>query len=285
MFGPTVSEFRAQLRWLKQRTRILSEDELLDFVTTERRLPCATSVVTFDDGYRDNYDLALPILHENRVPAIFFIPTESIAERRLGWWDVIAYFLKRTSRRTVKSFDEDVVVEGRRTQAISYFQEMMKRRPAAETSSLLYRLSEACGVGFPSREEQDSQLMTWDQIRDAASAGMTVGSHTHTHRVCTTLGEKETEQELRVSRRLLQDALGRDVVSIAYPCGVRSNFSRDDQRLAARSGYRLAFSFNTGVSGPLLQDPFDIPRVSPGMTVSRLAAIATFPRTFGWRSA
>jgi peptidoglycan/xylan/chitin deacetylase (PgdA/CDA1 family) len=282
VFGPTAATFRAQLQWLLKRARLLSADELMEHVETGAPLkePCA--VVTFDDGYRDNYTIALPILEELGVPAIFFIPTLMIERRRLGWWDLIAYFLKRAPRTSI-DFDGRLLPAGYRCdEAIDYLHGLMKTEPAGRTADLLERLSTACGVPFPSHAEQDAELMTWDQIRDAGARGMTIGSHTHSHRVLRTLDRAGIDDELGISKGVLEREIGWPVRTLAYPVGGYAHFDDRARESARRAGYRLAFSFNTGVQRLRDLEPFDVRRLSPGRELGRFAAIATFPRLFAW---
>ena len=86
-----VMQFTEHMLWLKRKTTNLTEHELIDLVAGRVRPRGPYSVITFDDGYVDNYILAYPILKRLDIPAIFFIPTQCIEERRLGWWDIISY--------------------------------------------------------------------------------------------------------------------------------------------------------------------------------------------------
>src|ERR1041385_2743514 len=72
VFGPDQSNFERQVKWLKRNLTVLSEPELLEVIQNSRvKEPCA--VITFDDGYRDNYELAYPVLRAHGAPAIFFV--------------------------------------------------------------------------------------------------------------------------------------------------------------------------------------------------------------------
>jgi peptidoglycan/xylan/chitin deacetylase (PgdA/CDA1 family) len=75
LFGPDIKRFRQEMEWIKKETKILSEDDLIDIIYHNKKFNQMCSMVTFDDGYRDNYDLAFPILKELKIPAMFFIPT------------------------------------------------------------------------------------------------------------------------------------------------------------------------------------------------------------------
>jgi len=85
VFGPTQPEFERQARWLKQNCDVLSESELLELVHGRKSFQGRYAALTFDDGYRDNYDLAYPVLRAIAVPAVFFICPGLIESREVGW--------------------------------------------------------------------------------------------------------------------------------------------------------------------------------------------------------
>lgn len=279
--GPTASVFAKQVAWLRRQTRVLSEDDLLQIIALGRAPDGLNTMITFDDGYRDNYTLALPILRQMGVPAMFFIPTQPIETRTLGWWDVIAYVIKRTTRPSVALEGVQVDLAGRpREEAIRTLQRLMKTRPAQTTASLAGRLAEACGVPLPSPQAQDREIMTWDHIRELAAQGFGIGSHTHTHRVLATLGAQEQEEELRRSKAVIERQIGREVRSLAYPVGGYAHFTLETQALAARCGYALGFSFNTFVNQPGPVNRFDIKRIEGPRSAELLAAASVLPEVF-----
>ena len=281
VFGPTVSTFAQQVAWLRRQTRVLSEDELLHIVQSGRVPDGLSTMITFDDGYRDNFTLAFPVLQRLGVPALFFIPTESIEARRLGWWDIIAYLIKQTRESHFemdgRRFD---LLRRPRSKIIRDMQRLMKLRPAQMTGSLVDRLATACKVSLPDVHLQDREIMTWEHIRVLAQRGYGIGSHTHTHRVLATLSAEEQEDELRRSRSILDRQVGRRVHSIAYPVGGYQHFTRETQALAAQCGYRLGFSFNTFVNHWGSMNCFDVRRIEEPRGVNLLAAAAILPGLF-----
>lgn len=281
VFGPTVSTFERQVDWLRRRTRLLSEEELAQAAASGRAPEGLSAMITFDDGYRDNFTLAVPVLQRLGVPALFFIPTQAIEERRLGWWDLIAYLLKRADRPTV-SLDELQFDLRRRPRAVAIreAQRFMKTQPATATASWLDRLAEACEVPMPDAALQDGELMTWDQVRRLAQFGFGVGSHTHTHRVLATLEAEEQEEELRHSKAVLERQLGRRIRCLAYPVGGYAHFTRHTQDLAARCGYELGFSFNTSINRWEAFEPFDVKRIEGPHDLSLMAAATALPEVF-----
>ena len=99
VISATPESFRAQVEWLHNRFRLLTLHELVAQVQSGIPWRGPMVLLTFDDGYRDNFDVAGPILRELNIPATFFIPTAFLESPRLPWWDHVAYVIKQTQMR------------------------------------------------------------------------------------------------------------------------------------------------------------------------------------------
>jgi len=283
VFGPTQSAFERQVKWLRKHFEVLSESEVLDVVRGGGSFRNRFAAITFDDGYRDNYDLALPVLTAHRTPAIFFVCPALIEERQLGWWDIIAYLVKASPRTVIDLHGETIPLGGQKLAAIGTLHTWMKLRPSGETGGLMEELSEVCSVPLPALALRDGQLMTWDQIRDAANRGVAIGSHTHTHRVLAGLTEEDQRWELLQSKAALEVRLERPVRTLAYPVGGYRNFTAVTMRLARDCGYDGAFSFHTGINLPGDGNPYNLRRIAPGDTLDAMFACgAALPQVFSW---
>jgi peptidoglycan/xylan/chitin deacetylase (PgdA/CDA1 family) len=267
------------MEWLKKNTEIIDENDLISIFKNKKKLSRPSSMVTFDDGYVDNYNLAYPILKHLNIPAIFFIPTGNIESRSLGWWDIIAFLIKKTEKSSIV-FDDIEVSFIDVDNAIKYFFEKMKLEPYENTKKLLFKLSEACEVPFPSFDLQDNELMNWKHIREISDNGLTIGSHTHSHRVLATIPFDEQKKELVRSKSILERETSNNVRSISYPVGFYSHFTKETQALASECGYDLGFSFNTGVNYDQDIYPFDVKRVESEPEIEIFATMAMFPGIF-----
>lgn len=282
--GPTPQQFRNQLRWLQNRMPILSEGELASAILTPGSIDTHSAMITFDDGYRDNYDLALPILEELKIPATFFVPSGLIEHSKLGWWDIIPYFLKRTERDSLTIDGHTFSLPRQRRTAIAHLHQVMKTSPAEQSIDLLQRLSESCEVPFPDSDTQRRRLMSWEQVKDASDRGVTIGSHSHSHRVLSTLSDAVVTEELSLSKRLLEARIGRTVRSLAFPCGGYDHFSPQNQMAAMECGFELCFSFNTGTMTMDEIDPGNLKRIGASPYLPRFGAMTAFPRLLSWPS-
>jgi peptidoglycan/xylan/chitin deacetylase (PgdA/CDA1 family) len=219
-------------------------------------------MITFDDGYLDNYTLAYPALKELGIPAIFFIPTDMISKRRLGWWDVSAFILKNSQNNDIHFCGNRLILYGNRQNAIRHVNSVMQYMPPCEIHQTLASLSEECKVSIPAASVQGRELMDWDQIRTLSREGMGIGSHTHTHPVLSTIPPDEQRREMLISRQFIEKETGCRPTSIAYPLGGYSHITEDSLKIVGESGYSAGFSFNTGVNFFSKLKPYDIKRIA-----------------------
>ena len=282
VLGPSESEFERQVKWLKGNFDILSESEILELISNPS-LSNRGVAITFDDGYRDNYELAYPILRAHAAPAIFFLCPGLIDGTTLAWWDLIAYFVKQSAKPAITLGGETFQLAERKPETIVALHDRMKLRPDAETASLLGELSQACQVRFPEEELRRREFMTWEHAREVSCHGVAIGSHTHTHRVLARLDEPAQRWELQESKLALEKQLGQAVQTIAYPVGRYGNFTPATMRLAGECGYKGAFSFRTGGNSPAAMNPYDIRRIAAGDRLdATFACSAYMPKLFTW---
>jgi peptidoglycan/xylan/chitin deacetylase (PgdA/CDA1 family) len=263
------------LRFIKRWFDPIGIDQLSAFARGRGRLPRNPVMVTFDDGYRDNHDVALPILVKHGVRAVFFLATDYIERRRLYWWDRVSLLVARSRRpRLVMAYPEptSIPLEGpdARRKAMRRVQRIVKDRSGLDLGRFLEELERAADVTIGAEEERrlvDKTVMTWEHANALRRAGMDVQSHTQTHRVLQTLDGRDLERELRGSREALEDALGGPVLGLSYPVG---RPLRDEPRIrqAVRdAGYQLGFSNATGVNRTRSLDPLDVKRVSLDLSI------------------
>ncbi len=277
VFGPDENEFRKQMAFLRKHTAILGEEELICALAGRFPDEGPYSIITFDDAYRDNYDLALPPLAEFSIPAFFFVPVLAIENRQLGWWDQIAFIVRNSPKREITLRGELFPLREQPGRCIARLQSAMKLRPETETRGMVEELAEVASSPLPPPQMMDSELMTWEQLKEAHNAGITLGSHTYSHKVLATLTEEEQAGEIITSKNWLENKLGVPIRSLAYPVGGPAHFNQASQRLAEKAGYQLAFSFNTGVARFGAFSRYAIPRLAAPDTCEELRAALYFP--------
>ena len=164
VFSASPEGFREQIHYLRDNFRILTLDE----VDTGASLREPSVLITFDDGYCDNFETAFPILKDLGVPATFFIPTEFLENPGLPWWDHVAFVLKRTEEsRVVLDWPSPMTIElgaGPRSHAIWSVISRYLDGTIGDEVRFRAHLEERSGVVVDSRVLGRKLFMTWDQV-------------------------------------------------------------------------------------------------------------------------
>lgn len=276
--------FERQIVSLQKHFTLVGVDELCAFAAG-RPLPRNAVAITFDDGYLDNYEIALPILRRHGAKAVFFLSTGCIGERRMYWWDRVAYLLKRTGQSRIRldyPFAVDISLSDRAV-ALERVLRLMKTHPALDLERFLDELAHATQVAWSQKLERtyaERLLMTWDHVRELHRAGMDVESHTRTHRVLDTLPPAALHDELAGSRADLEREVGVPARALAYPVGNALGKNSPIRAAMTQAGYQIGLSSNTGsnlVAGPV--DRYNIRRQAVGLNVPEayLLAMLTLP--------
>jgi len=266
----TPDQLDRQLRYLRSWLDVVSLQDVLAWKRGTRGLPANPVLVTFDDGYRDNHDVALPILSRHGVRATFFVAVDYVRERRLYWWDRVALVVKRSPRERVRlDYPEPLELQLRdpraRREAVRSAQRIVKDWRGLDLHRFLEELEQAAGVSLDREEElrlAEQTVMNWHHVLALRDAGMDVQSHTRSHRVLQTLDDEDLTRELRGSREELESVLGRKVSAVSYPVGKPIGDDERIKRAVRECGYELGFSNGTGSNRLEAFDPLDARRIS-----------------------
>jgi peptidoglycan/xylan/chitin deacetylase (PgdA/CDA1 family) len=294
VISATPESFRAQITWLRDRARLVTLDELINQV--ERGSPWREPVtlLTFDDGYRDNFDLAVPILREQQVPATFFVPSAFLESPRLPWWDHVAYAIKQTnvSRFVVECSPTagqpplEIDLQALpRTVAIMKIIRAFLDEAITDEHWFLDRLMERCMVKVDSECLGRELFASWAQVWELANSdgGLTIGSHSHSHSKLARLDQEAQRNELAGSRQILEAELRHSIKALAYPYGWPGTYTVETKALAEEAGYHLAFSAREGINRFTGFDRYEVKRLGVGSADSAmlLRARCTLHASFG----
>jgi peptidoglycan/xylan/chitin deacetylase (PgdA/CDA1 family) len=245
--------FDEQVATLKRYFSVLGLDELRAHVVNGRELPPNPALITFDDGYLSCHDCALPILQRHGAKAVFFIATHYIEERRIFWWDRIAYVLRpHQADRIELTYPETLhlSLSSDAKQAAKRLLRAVKSHHDLDLPRFLSELADKAEVRWDDeieRELADRMICTWDHVRALRDAGMAVQSHTRHHHPLQTLPAARLQEELAGSKADLEAKLEQEIYALSYPDG--EPILGQPQICAAMSaaGYELGFSYGTGV--------------------------------------
>ncbi|MFI5348844.1 MAG: polysaccharide deacetylase family protein [Elusimicrobiota bacterium] len=262
-FSCTTAEFDWQVDYLKRRFPIVDLEGAVDIAHGRVKTPRTSLLLTFDDGYRDNFDQAFPVLRAHGVSATFFLPTAFVGTGRLPWWDLIAFIVKSSAeRRIALSYPEAAEFDlgpSDRSRTVAAILQLFKRPAVADTERFIRELEAACGAERPAGGAERC-FLNWDEAREMQESGMRFGSHTHTHEILSKHPYARQLEELNASRRLLESELGRSIDTLAYPVGQPDTFNDETFKALREARYSTAFSFYSGVNVPGRIQPFNVLR-------------------------
>lgn len=281
---------RSHLEWVGQRYRIVSLDEI--GARLERGEPCGDlAAVTFDDGYLDVHDHALPILSQMGLPAAVFVVSSLVGTDHLPLHDELYEIVKevhlqprvahpRSLAAALRACGHDP--HGGENAMIRTVRALLALPPEA----LRQIVTDVRATGRRSAPNRTLATMDWPALAAMERAGMTIGSHTHTHAMLDREDDLTLAEELACSRETLEAGLGHRVEHFAYPDG---RFNVRVARAVAAAGYRFAYTIcdHSLATIPLMA----IPRVmlwegscmgalgkfSPSMMDCHAASVLPFP--------
>ena len=288
LWSATADDLGEQLRFLARHVEVVSGDELPEALRARRGRHVA---LTFDDGYRDNYDAAYPVLRSQGLPAVFFLATGFLDRPRVAWWDEIAWMVRSSRRPGLEPgtwLTAPLPFGGPgRDAAIRALGAVYGRLPAEQAEPFLAWLGVATGSGRADAGAAASTWMTWDMVREMRAAGMAFGAHTVDHPVLARHSVERQRREIAASVARLHEELGEKPTLFSYPIGAPGTFDARTRACLRDAGITHAFSLSGGYQRPRRVDPLDIPRehVSPTRSPERFRASVMLPRAFCRRPA
>jgi len=261
--GLSVDAFRMQMQYLARHFPVITLDQLARGEFPSRCSYCVA--ISFDDGYRDNFVCAFPILKSLGIPATVFLATGYIDSGELPWYDRIRLAFKLTkcdqvSLACISGPSADI----HNTSSRARFSEVVLRwlRGLQEADRRSAVLGVFHQLRVPSDVNLPNQMLRWEDIRQMAKHHISFGAHTITHPVLSRIPVENLYQEIAGSKRAIEDRLQTGVSHFAYPFGQIEDFSLDAKRTVQNAGFKTAVTTVPGVneSG---SDLFELRRFVP----------------------
>lgn len=258
---PDVQAFRANMDVVSKVFNVLPLSEAIRALR-HGNLPPRAACITFDDGYADNVDHALPILQEYGLPATFFIASGLVGGGMM-FSDRIAESVRNLPQGTVNlSFtglgQHEIQSTGDRRWLIAAIVEAVKHLEGTARMECIEALEAQSPTALPR-----DLMMTQDQVRRLVESGMEVGGHTRTHPILTRIPDSEARAEIGEGREELESIVGEPVRLFAYPNGKPDqDYAQRHTHMARECGFEAAVSTAWGVSRPG-RDPFQLARFTP----------------------
>lgn len=258
---PDARRFRELVRMFKRLYRVLPLGEALDQLR-DQQLPAGSAALTFDDGYEDNYSVALPILKDEGVPATIFVATRFLDGGRM-FNDTVWESFRHTTRNSadldfiglgqvaINTWDDRRRLSEKVIDAIKYM-DLDGRERAAERVAVELEVS-----------PRSDLMMSSEQVARLPAECITVGAHTHSHPILTRLAPAEARADIVRGRVRLEQIRGEPIELFAYPNGVPGrDYARVHVDMVRDLGFRAAVTTAPGVH-VRTGDYYQIPRFTP----------------------
>jgi peptidoglycan/xylan/chitin deacetylase (PgdA/CDA1 family) len=267
--------FEMHIRYLKQYFQVVS---LLEKFSIGRTVKNSESIrpaciLTFDDGWRDFYEFAYPVLKRHQVPATVFLPTGYVGTNDWFWTDRLAWLLTDAIPPAIPDNPGNSLLEriagfqGAYEERLEAAIQMLKNRNDQEIGNVIAALKERVGIGSTTNQRV---FLNWEEVREMEGSGLvSFGSHTHNHRILVHLKEEAVREELALSKKILlrEGVVDPSFIPFCYPNG---NANQRIVCMVRDAGYHAAVSTGKGWNEGDAS-PFELKRVAihQDMTASR----------------
>jgi peptidoglycan/xylan/chitin deacetylase (PgdA/CDA1 family) len=258
----TQEMFAWQMRYLAKHYRCLPLAQAVQQLGGDGALPQYAVAVTFDDGFQNNLRYALPVLSEYRVPVTIFVTTGHVGHgTRLLWTERVGRLLGRAKPPLTVTLPGEPMpltlslqTAGQRAGAIAIALKWLKSMPSDRRECAIDELDRrlrALDVGPGGSSEPNPEryrFLTWSEVRALARQGVTIGSHTISHAILTSLDDDRRVEEVVESKQTIEQHLGTPCTLFGYPNGTQDDFDDRDKANLRRAGYVAAVAQMTGVN-------------------------------------
>ena len=246
--------FRKHCELLRKTFDVVSLETAQHFLDGKRKVVRPMAVITFDDGYLDNYVEAFPILNNLGLPATIFLPTDYIGKTtplphdRIYWLLKQAFELKLSlSGAFIKAgFSNNKAIRFSNQRDILKLTDSLAYLPNKQREKTILEIEKMLGHNFKDYPAE-YQLMNWEMVREMSRKGISFGVHTSSHSVLSAENESQLEYEITGSKTKLEAELGQKVYSFAYPNGQYNNRIKE---FVLESGFTIAVTTEKKINKP-----------------------------------
>jgi len=237
------ASFEDHMQTLARRFSPVTVRDVADFASSGRKLPPRAVAVTFDDGFADNCEVALPILDRYGIPATFYIMVDGVANGRLPWYCRLRYAINTTKKREW--------VDSNANRAYGLISPPERKAALTAVWEIGARLTGNIQQQFIGAVEQSLEIepvsaphgfmMTWDQVRSLKKAGHTIGGHTVSHPNLAQVSEREAQLEITECKKKLEMEIGEPIEHFSYPHpALNPQWSKRTLEITREAGFKSA---------------------------------------------
>lgn len=243
--------FKEQMKYLKKYFDFISLEHAMNYLDTTPEKIKNKVVITFDDGYLDNFEVAAPILKKYNIPATIFVTTEPIKNKSQIWgnaiWTVVTVSKKKVFQiEGVGQVNISTTKDKKR--AVGRLKKKIKNFSLEKRDSLLSEIYEDLKALDKKENKSRFKMMTENQVKEISWLGVSIENHTASHPVVSCLNQKELEKEIDDANTFIKKCTGRESRYFAYPYGKKNDFSDDSKEILKKKKIKAAFTLIRGAN-------------------------------------
>ena len=278
------SDFEKQLSYLQKHFNVVSLSEIFESYRLQQQPSELTIAITFDDGYENNYINAFPLLKKYNLPATIFVAAQCLQDNSaILWYDFIDLFKSEINLEALNM--SEIQLGNEKLEALKKIKSLSQLKTFFKTLNTLEKKSITDVLIAKDKVEtlkQRSDKEFWKMLNAKQMKEMSdsrlieIGSHSVTHPNLDTLNKADLENELKVSKHLLEEVISKEVISIAYPDGAYNEEVKD---VSLKIGYKnlLAVDYRTGTDS---SDKNILPRFCISNTTTMESNMISLHRSF-----
>lgn len=263
-----IREFEKQLRHVKRWYNVITMDMLSNKLYVKEDFQNPAIIITIDDGYRDNYTVAYPILRELEMPAMIYLTTGFINTNKVPWVDHLFEILVSTREKNL-CFPElldgsfiDLSSFRKREDAFIKLFHCLLYLDHREKMLAIRKLSEILCVRDSGNNNAERKMLNWHEILEMSRHKITFGAHTVNHPTLSRMEPTEAQREIYESKIAIEEKIGYPVRHFAIPNGKKKDFSEDLKKYCEKLGMTSVVSTESGLVC-VRSDPYFLRRISP----------------------
>jgi peptidoglycan/xylan/chitin deacetylase (PgdA/CDA1 family) len=244
LLAVSPENFDAHISLLKNKYTLITVDEFQFHLEHKKKFPENAVLITFDDGYADNFLEALPVLEKHKTQALFYISTGTLNTEKEFWWDAMErIILLSATQPSVDSFELNGSVYGlkdlnpeKRCRLYESLLPELRRMTSEKRDEKIVLLTSL----FKSEEGRGThRAMTFDQFKKMRmSKSAVIGAHTHLHPSLGALTYDEQFKEINTSKKIIEELTGEKVIHFSYPFGTNQDYNSDTLKIVKQLGFK-----------------------------------------------
>ncbi len=226
-----IDNFYNQMKVIKENYNILSINEIVELKKNKLKWGENSVAVTFDDGFKNNYKYALPILEELKIPTVFYICAGMIGSSHMFWVDIIEDCINRSKKKYIflkldKNYKFNILNKDEKIKTINKIKFYCKKIKNKIKNEVIQNLIEETNVIPDLDVDENYQIMNWNELKEISKNELfTIGGHTLYHDIMTSNPLSVIEKDIELTVKLLEFNLSEKIKHFSYPEGQEYHYN------------------------------------------------------------